>query len=315
MDYKISLIVPYFNESSTIVKTLNLLKSQTYLPKEILLINSSSTDDTYNKINIWIKKKNLKHLFKNINSKSKNPSSSKNLGIINSKHNWLAFMDCGLFFKKNWLLTQVNFLKHNFDIKILMGLCSMESNNILDRCFISQTWGYATLTPVIPSSLIHKSVFKKIGYFENRRAGYDRIWLKKAKLTEHYTINRKCIIKYFKTVHANNILDYVKKIFSYSSASYGLKNFYNPYLYFFFFLISLTVVINNSSNIFYIFFFYIFFRGYLFPFLKSSKIIFFFKNPILFVYLPFIGFLTDISRLLGYFFGIFRSINNNSYTN
>jgi glycosyltransferase involved in cell wall biosynthesis len=52
MDYKISLIVPYFNESSTIVKTLNLLKSQTYLPKEILLINSSSTDDTYNKINI-----------------------------------------------------------------------------------------------------------------------------------------------------------------------------------------------------------------------------------------------------------------------
>jgi glycosyltransferase involved in cell wall biosynthesis len=57
MDYKISLIVPYFNESSTIVKTLNLLKSQTYLPKEILLINSSSTDDTYNKINIWIKKK------------------------------------------------------------------------------------------------------------------------------------------------------------------------------------------------------------------------------------------------------------------
>ena len=84
-------------------KTLNLLKSQTYLPKEILLINSSSTDDTYNKINIWIKKKNLKHLFKNINSKSKNPSSSKNLGIINSKHKWLAFMDCGLFFKKNWL--------------------------------------------------------------------------------------------------------------------------------------------------------------------------------------------------------------------
>ena len=57
MDYKISLIVPYFNESSTIIKTLNLLKSQTYLPKEILLINSSSTDDTYNKINIWIKKK------------------------------------------------------------------------------------------------------------------------------------------------------------------------------------------------------------------------------------------------------------------
>ena len=74
-------------------------------------------------------------------------------------------------------------------------------------------------------------------------------------------------------------------------------------------------MINNSSNIFFIFFFYIFFRGYLFPFLKSRKIIFFFKNPILFVYLPFIGFLTDISRLLGYIFGIFRSINNNSYTN
>ena len=224
-------------------------------------------------------------------------------------------MDCGLFFKKNWLSTQVNFLKINNDTKILMGLCSMISNNTLDRCFISQTWGYGVATPVIPSSLIHKSVFHKIGYFENRRAGYDRVWLKKAKLTEVYKINSKCIIKYFNIVHSSNILDYVKKIFRYSNASYGLRNFYNPYIYFLFFLIFIIIVFQKNFNIFYLLFIYILVRGYLFPFLKSNKIYFFFQNPLLFFYLPFIAFITDVSRLLGYCFGMLRSINSNSYTN
>jgi glycosyltransferase involved in cell wall biosynthesis len=310
----VSVIVPYFNESETIEKTLNLLKEQIFKPAEILLINSSSSDDTYIKINKWIKRNKLNYYFKNIDSNSKNPSSSKNLGIKRSKFEWLAFMDCDLYFKKNWLSEQINYLKKT-NSKISIGVCSLESKNLIDIACIAQTWGYSRRVPVIPSSLIHKSVFKEIGNFDNRRAGYDRSWLKKANVINNYQINNKCIIKYSKLVHANNFLKYIKKIFIYSKTSYGLKNFYNPYIYFLFFLVSLILIIKINVNFWLLCFFYILIRGYLFPFLKSRKIIFFFKHPLLIFYLPLIGFLTDASRLFGYFYGLFKSINSTYYTN
>jgi glycosyltransferase involved in cell wall biosynthesis len=310
---KVSVIVPYFNESATIEKTLVLLKKQTFQPKEVLLINSSSTDDTYIKINKWIFRNKLNYYFKNINSNSKNPSSSKNIGIKKSKFEWLAFMDCDLYFKNNWLSQQIECLKKN-NSKISIGVCSLESKNLIDIACIAQTWGYSKRVPVIPSSLIHKSVFREIGYFDNRRAGYDRAWLKKANIINTYQVNNKCIIKYSKLVHADNFIDYFKKIFIYSKSSYGLKNFYNPYIYFLFFFLSLLLVLKNNI-FFYVIFFYIIIRGYLFPLLKSSKIIFFLKKPLLFFYFPLAGFLTDLSRLFGYFFGIFKSFKSSFYTN
>lgn len=303
MHYKVSVIVPYFNETATIEKTLVLLKKQTFKPKEILLINSSSTDDTYIKINKWIFRNKLNYYFRNINSNSKNPSSSKNIGIKKSKFEWIAFMDCDLYFRNNWLSQQINHLKKN-NSKISVGVCSLESKNLIDIACIAQTWGYSKRVPVIPSSLVHKSIFKEIGYFDNRRAGYDRVWLKKANLINNYQINNKCIIKYSALVHADNFLDYFKKIFVYSKSSCGLKNFYNPYVYLLLFFLSLLLIVKNNINFFYLIFSYIIIRGYLFPLLKSCKISFFPKAPLLIFYLPLAGFLTDVSRLFGYFFGM-----------
>ena len=34
-----SLIIPYYNEEQNILKTLNLIKAQSLLPNEVLLIN------------------------------------------------------------------------------------------------------------------------------------------------------------------------------------------------------------------------------------------------------------------------------------
>ena len=50
----ISVIIPYFNESSTIIQTLNELKDQSLKPKEVILVDSGSNDSTSQIINQWI---------------------------------------------------------------------------------------------------------------------------------------------------------------------------------------------------------------------------------------------------------------------
>ena len=69
-NYKISVIVPYFNEQRKIIKTLNALRKQTYKKFEVIMINSNSTDNSFKIVNNWIAKKkvksNLKIITKNL---------------------------------------------------------------------------------------------------------------------------------------------------------------------------------------------------------------------------------------------------------
>ena len=55
--YKISVIVTYHNENYNLEKTLDQLLKQTYKPREIIFINSESTDKSYE-----VLKNKIKHL-------------------------------------------------------------------------------------------------------------------------------------------------------------------------------------------------------------------------------------------------------------
>ena len=79
----ISVVIPYYNESSTIATTLNLIGGQSCKPKEVIFVNSSSTDSSSGIIDLWIESQvdNNKVRYLNINSDSATPSSSKNIGI------------------------------------------------------------------------------------------------------------------------------------------------------------------------------------------------------------------------------------------
>ena len=44
--HDITVIIPYYNESKAIEKTLGLISSQTILPKEVIFVDSYSQDST-----------------------------------------------------------------------------------------------------------------------------------------------------------------------------------------------------------------------------------------------------------------------------
>ena len=66
----LTIVIPYYNESKTIIKTLDMIASQSYSPKEVILVNSSSTDNTSKVIDEWIKEaeeKGTKVIFRHRN--------------------------------------------------------------------------------------------------------------------------------------------------------------------------------------------------------------------------------------------------------
>ena len=100
----IVVIIPYYNESETIVETLDSIALQTKSPDSIILVNSGCTDKTSEIIDNWVIK-NQRVNIKNLFSGKMSPSSSINLGIKSSVEDVIAYVDCGLKIPSDWIET------------------------------------------------------------------------------------------------------------------------------------------------------------------------------------------------------------------
>ncbi len=297
---KISIIIPYHNEEKNIIKTIKKIQKQSYKNFEVLLINSSSTDTSFQIINNYIKTNKLKK-FSNFNENTIYPSDSKNLGIKKAKNKFIAFMDCGLSFDKNWLYNQVSFIEKN-KLDFTVGILHTEAKNSFDAAVISQTWGLNKKIPVIPGSLFNKKIFIKLGMFKVSRAGYDKMWLQ--NLNKKYKIrkNKKISIKYDLDIHGKNYINLFKKIFNYSYHS--SKFFYKKSLLY----LSMPFVFIFLSFLFSPFFplfLYLILR-IIFPLMKCNNIFDILSFNILIKLLP-VAIVLDVSRFLGY---LKKNLNN-----
>ena len=86
---KVSVVIPYFNNDSTIVETINSIVNQTYKNIEIIIIDDGSRDDSFVKLAEIASNNNIK-LLKQSNS---GPSIARNLGAHNATGYYLLFID------------------------------------------------------------------------------------------------------------------------------------------------------------------------------------------------------------------------------
>ena len=300
----LTIVIPYYNESKTIIKTLDMIANQSYSPKEVILVNSSSTDNTSTIIDEWIKEKekekeNDKIQFKNIHKNTFLPSSSKNIGVKYSNSEYVAFMDCGLLFDNSWIEMQYNkILNYKFDV--IFGTVELEGDTNFDVCCVSQTYGYKKISECIPGTLLRKSVFNEIGKFEEFRAGYDPFWRQKVKKANiNYFVPRHRITKYDGINYASNFSQLISKTIQYTHASESLiKSYKNNFLLLIVFLL-FCFVIMKPLILPYLFVFYLICRGYIFPIIKSWKITSLLYSPNILLGLPIVGILIDSAKIIG----------------
>ena len=310
MTPEITVIVPYYNERETIRFTLERVAAQTLPATRALFVNSSSTDDTSTIIDAWLGESQPRFAtrFENLFANTDTPASSKNAGVRRAVTEWVAFMDCGQNFPKDWLEQQFEYAQaHNLDI--VSGVVYLTGQNWVDRCAIAQTYGYRRKRPCLPTTLIRKSIFEKTGLLaEGRRAGYDAAWLLQLKkLGIVRGINSRVVIEYIGTNFSSNLSQLFRKSVLYAKPSVGLPGYNVPYVYAAASLVFLAALAASPELAAILFAAYFLVRTFVVPLLKARGAAFFRENLIAGVFgSGIVGLVMDCGRLIGTWQGIFH---------
>ena len=167
-----SVVIPTYNSSKTITKTINSVLKQNYQNFEIILVDDGSTDNTVNKVELI--NDNRIRIFKI--KRSGGPAKPRNYGIKKSKSNWICFLDSDDLWEYNKLKILFKSIKNNdFDI-----LCHNEYifklNKIKPRIHTNNMKYYylylsslicvfITLFPFIPNGSFFNNWVNVIYYF------------------------------------------------------------------------------------------------------------------------------------------------------
>ena len=107
---KVSIILPNYNSSKTIVATVNSILKQTYKNWELIIIDDCSDNKTKN---ILIKFKRIKKIKILYTEKNIGAGQCRNMGIKKSHSYYLAFIDSDDLWEENKLKMQINFMRNN----------------------------------------------------------------------------------------------------------------------------------------------------------------------------------------------------------
>ena len=106
---EISVIIPTYNRCDLLKRAINSVIKQTITPKEIIIVDNGSTDQTYQMVS---------SLFPEINyfiEKKRGVSAARNKGILESKSKWIAFLDSDDAWKPTKLEKQMEYSVFNQD--------------------------------------------------------------------------------------------------------------------------------------------------------------------------------------------------------
>ena len=196
----ISVIVPTYNRAQQLPRTLDSILCQSCSPKEIIVVDDGSTDETlalmtseYPEI-VFIQQQNT------------GVSSARNVGIKRASGDWIAFLDSDDEWLPEKLEIQMKALYENPEIKIChtneIWIRNGKRVNPKKKHEKFGGWIFQKCLPlccISPSSvIIHKSIFKEIGLFDYSLPvceDYD-LWLRITARNPVLYIEEPFLIKY-----------------------------------------------------------------------------------------------------------------------
>jgi len=107
---KIDIILPNYNSSQFIIRTIKSILNQTYKSWKLIIVDDFSNKETKDILKKFSKKNKIKIYWSN---KNRGAGYSRNYAIKKSNSPYLAFIDSDDVWKKDKLKKQINFMKKN----------------------------------------------------------------------------------------------------------------------------------------------------------------------------------------------------------
>jgi len=102
MDKMVSVVIPVYNAGNYIIESIESVFDQDYKNIQIVVVNDGSTDDSLSKI-----ENTFADRIKIINIDNSGVSNARNVGILNSDGDYIAFLDADDFWVKDKISCQI----------------------------------------------------------------------------------------------------------------------------------------------------------------------------------------------------------------
>jgi len=109
----ISVIVPVYNVERYLEECLNSIQHQTYTDIEVILVNDGSTDHSKMICERYCEEDSRFHL---LNQENQGQSVARNVGVIASKGEYIAFVDSDDILQRNYLEKLMQYMTEDVDI-------------------------------------------------------------------------------------------------------------------------------------------------------------------------------------------------------
>jgi len=236
--FGICVVIPIQNNEKYLLKIFQGIENQSLMPREFVIVDSSSNNKISNFINGWNGAISMKY----IKIDSVNPGNARNIGVDMAKGEWIAFLDSSTVPEHDWLKRCVE-IAIDKKADFVGGLTLFEADTYFKKLLRATSYGcrpYGTL----PGSIIKKEMFKKSGGFiPNIRSSEDVEWTERIKSMRFKMATVKDpVIKYYGL--PGNLWSAIKKYYRFALAGAqtevfkGHKNLYMSAL-----LILLTILI------------------------------------------------------------------------
>lgn len=128
---RFSIVIPLYNKSAYITKTLNSIKNQNYQDYEVVIVNDGSTDNSKEVVENFIEKLDLeiKLKFKLFNKDNSGVSSTRNYGVKHSFYDYIAFLDADDYWENSHLSNFVNLINKYSDKVEMFSNASKQLQN------------------------------------------------------------------------------------------------------------------------------------------------------------------------------------------
>lgn len=165
---QISVIIPTFNRSSTLLRAIDSVLKQSFLDFDLWVVDDGSTDSTQELVTA------LNHpKIKYIKTKNMGVSAARNIAIERSTSPWKAFLDSDDEWLVDRLQSQMDLLHNNPTLKIIHGEEIWIRNGVrvnqMKKHAKCGGWIFTKCLPlclISPSAvLIHQDIFSDVGLF------------------------------------------------------------------------------------------------------------------------------------------------------